>query len=303
MAAGATGIDYHTGGAVTSSGAAMRARQSDQSGGTDAGDLEDAWRTYGQTLTIRDVLPWDRVTDDLAAGRLVMLDVWHASMGGVCLAGSGNYGHTVAVAPERSDGDLLVSDPWCRPARWSRWPERYLRAGAEEWGRRVLETAGPAIDRPALRAVIRELFSRWTPQTPATGADAETGGGGSPVFYTVTQPGDADMSDLEVVDPDDVILDVAAGTRLLDPVTGAVRMTPSAGRTGVRSPYGGRTPGGTKTRAIVWTRPDPDPDLLLAVYASEAVNVRQESEAGGPADEAAVRAERDAEWIAHLTPP
>ena len=47
---------------------------------------------------------------------MVMLDVWHASTGGPCLSGSGAYGHTMIVAPERSGADWLTSDPWCKPA-------------------------------------------------------------------------------------------------------------------------------------------------------------------------------------------
>ena len=108
MAAVATGIDYHTAGAITSTGAEMRTRQSDQVGGTDSGDAAEAWATYGQDLAIRDGRTWADLVVDLDAGRAVQLDVWHATAGGPCLSGSGAYGHSMAVAPERSGSRLLV---------------------------------------------------------------------------------------------------------------------------------------------------------------------------------------------------
>src|SRR5262249_48255310 len=148
----ATGIAYDTAsdakpqGAKTSTGAKMRSYMTDQSGGTDSADAKQAWTVgYSETLTIRDGNVWSTVLDALTAGRLVHLDVWHAATApapGICLSGSGAYGHTIAVLPDCKDGSWLVADPWCNPPKWGRVPEANLKKGAEEWGRRVYQTAG-----------------------------------------------------------------------------------------------------------------------------------------------------------------
>jgi hypothetical protein len=192
MAAIATGIDFDTLGAITSTGAQMRARQPDQAGGTDSTDAYIAWRSYGRLLTIRDGLTFADVIADLRAGRLVHLDVWHASAGGPCMSGTGRYGHTLAVAPEHSTiGDRwLTADPWCLPARWQLWPTSRLRAGAQDWGARVsmvgLDSGGPD--------AARALMSRYKPGDEST--DTETGGfaDSGPVLYTVTSGGTGDMA-------------------------------------------------------------------------------------------------------------
>jgi hypothetical protein len=75
MAAVACGIDHHTKGSVLSTGAEMRSRQSDQTGGTDSGDASQAWATYGQDLLIRDGSTFDDLLDDLRDGRQVQIDV------------------------------------------------------------------------------------------------------------------------------------------------------------------------------------------------------------------------------------
>ena len=80
LASAACGIDYHSKGAILSNGAEMRARQSDQSGGTDSGDAAEAWASYGETLRIRDGATFADALYDLEAGRLVHLDVWAASL-------------------------------------------------------------------------------------------------------------------------------------------------------------------------------------------------------------------------------
>src|SRR5262245_4263269 len=94
MASIATGIDFQTKGATKSTGAEMRSRQSDQSGGTDSSDAREAWQSYNQSLTVRDGATFDNALADLKAGHFVHLDVWAASVRGVCLSGSGAYGHT-----------------------------------------------------------------------------------------------------------------------------------------------------------------------------------------------------------------
>ncbi len=172
MASVATGIDYHTLGAIVSTGAEMRSRQSDQVGGTDSGDAAKAWASYGQDLRIMDGSTFDDALADLDVGRCLQLDVWHAAAQGPCLSGSGAYGHTMAVAPERSGTRWLVADPWCSPARWTWWEESLLRAGAEKLGTQAYSaaTAGPRgvrnerelIERmrPAMRVLMTLLSAR-----------------------------------------------------------------------------------------------------------------------------------------------
>ena len=190
MAAGATGIDGHSNGAVVTTGASLRARQNDQSGGTGSDDLRVAWASYKYALSIPSGVTWASAVSDLAAGREVMLDVWHASAGGPCLSGSGAYGHTMIVHPERSGSDWLTSDPWCKPAKWQWWPAAKLQAGAEEWGRRVRRESGGTdpSDPDVLEQIVKRLMNRWRPDRPATGDDADTGGAaGGPIYYTRTR--------------------------------------------------------------------------------------------------------------------
>jgi hypothetical protein len=203
MASAATGIDYHTGGAEVSTGAKMRDYSGDPSGGTTSDDAERAWAAYDQELRIRDGHTWAEAEADLEDGRLVMLDIWAASAGGPCLSGSGAYGHTIAVAPERSaDGKWLVADPWCSPPKWKWWSASKLRAGAEEWGRRCgRSTAGlgygrdiRAVPRPVLLAVVKLLMTVWTPEHPAPAEleDEHDTGGSAAILFTTTRKREGD---------------------------------------------------------------------------------------------------------------
>ena len=199
MAAGATVIDFDTLGETTSTGAEMRARQGDQSGGTDSGDLSLAWHSYGETLRIRDGASWGDAMADLRAGRALVLDLWHAAAGGPCLSGSGQYGHSVAVAPEfHSDGErVLVADPWCSPAKWGWWPIEALEAGAETWGDQVFgrSTGGP------IGLLVRELMTRWRPGQEARPSDVLDTGGAGRVLYSTSDahPEEKDMPGLKLV--------------------------------------------------------------------------------------------------------
>jgi hypothetical protein len=199
MAAGATVIDYDTLGSVTSSGSAMRARQSDQSGGTDSGDLSQAWASYGESLGIRDGYAWSDAMADLRAGRAIVLDVWHAAAGGPCVSGSGAYGHSIAVAPEfHSDGDrVLTCDPWCSPARWDWWAIQKLEHGASVWADQVYgrSTGGP------IAGLVRELMTRWRPGREASPADVLDTGGAGRILYSRSAAHAAE------VDPMGLILD------------------------------------------------------------------------------------------------
>jgi hypothetical protein len=314
----ATGIDYETRGASSSSGKAMRGYMDDQSGGTSSSDARQAWsRGYSRSLTVRDGSTFDQLLADLRAGRLVHIDVWHASVGsaaGICLSGSGAYGHTMAVLPDCLDGAWLVADPWCNPPKWGRVTEAALRRGAEEWGSQVYGTALMAADYPSggpgprdprvlaiVERVARRLMTEAYPGGPAGALDfvPETGGG-QPVLFTVTAAIDPEVDmDVPVENSSPMLVDVPAGADILD-LDGSKRLENSGDRIGVYSPFASRTPGGTATRAIVWTRPNPDPDLLLAAYGNQLENVRPlETGAGGDVD--AALADRDAQWIDSLT--
>ena len=202
----ATGLDYQERGGKKSTGSKMRSYMDDQSGGTDAGDAAQAWqRGYSETLTVRDGYTFDNALQDLGKGSAVHLDVWHAAAGGPCLSGSGAYGHTMFVLPDQhSDGTKWrTSDPWCSPGRWDWWPESKLRAGAEEWGRRVYGAARAEDDWPTgggdprselrlfiLRRIVKRFMTRWHPGAPADEPwpypiDPETGGG-QPILFTRT---------------------------------------------------------------------------------------------------------------------
>ena len=210
MTAAAVGLDYETQGAKTSTGAAMRAAQSDQSGGTDSGDAREAWSAYGESLRIMDGHTFDEALADLADGRLVHLDVWAASCGEVCLSGSGAYGHTIAVAPEHHSDGLrwLVADPWCSPPSWSWTAEADLRRGAEGWGAEVygraaqepdypVDSSGPRDPRVLLivARIVRRAMTEAYPGHEGARRHPDTGGGG-PILYTTTSAHDDGGDDM-----------------------------------------------------------------------------------------------------------
>jgi hypothetical protein len=187
MASGATGIDYDTLGATVSTGSEMRRRSGDTAGGTTSDDIARAWRSYDQTITVRDGQTFDDLVRDLKAGRLVHIDVWHAAAEGPCLSGSGRYGHTMAIAPEQNaSGKWLVADPWCYPARWLWWDEAKLRRGAEVWAQQVRTQATSG--HTSLGEAVRYLMDRYRPDRPRfdeLDEVAETSGP-TTIFYTAT---------------------------------------------------------------------------------------------------------------------
>jgi hypothetical protein len=195
MAAVSTGIDFHTAGSILSTGAEMRSRQNDQTGGTDSGDAALAWSTYGQELTVRDGSTFDDALADLHAGRCIQLDVWAARCEGPCLSGSGAYGHSIAIAPERNGSRWLTADPWCSPASWIWWEEALLRKGAEELGAMTYTAATggrfwPRSERELIermRIALYALMTLYRPDQPASVDPPATGGGGR-IFYTTTRP-------------------------------------------------------------------------------------------------------------------
>ena len=194
MASIATGIDYHTLGKTTSTGAKMRSRQPDKAGGTDSSDAKLAWQSYGETLLVRDGSTWATALSDLKAGRMVHLDVWHATVGGPCLSGGGNYGHTMAVAPEQNGTRWLVADPWCSPGKWTWTEAAKLKAGAEKWGSQVFTEATrgrlpmPEAELIALmRFAARELMERYRPGREAIEDPEDTGGAAGRILFTITK--------------------------------------------------------------------------------------------------------------------
>jgi hypothetical protein len=320
MASIATGIAYETQNATTSTGSKMRSYSGDSSGGTSSSDAVHAWSTgYSRSLSVRDGGTFDGALSDLRAGRLVHLDVWHASVGsapGICLSGSGAYGHTIAVLPDCLDGAWLVADPWCSPPKWGRVPESQLRRGAEAWGAEAYGRAAEEPDWPTggapdprdplvlaiVRRIVDELLELWQPGDDRTGGilrhEPETGGG-QPVLFTVTAPltPEVDMIDIAVESAEPVLVDLPDGTTILE-LDGSKRLTSSGARTGVLSPFATRSAGGTAMRAIYWTR-TPDPDLLLGAYTNACQNIRPVS--SGSSDVDAALADRDAQWTDALT--
>ena len=205
MASVATGIDFETGGATTSSGATMRARCSDQSGGTDSGDAAESWASYGHELRVRDGATFGDALADLGAGRLVHLDVWQEACAGPCMSGTGKFGHTIAVAPERSGTRWLTADPWCSPPKWVWWDEALLRSGAETWGGQVYTaaTAGQrylpeSVLAALMRLAAKRLMSAFHPLAPAINAPPDTGGSGGRILFTTTRA----WSDPDAPSPD-----------------------------------------------------------------------------------------------------
>lgn len=214
MAAAATGLDYHTLGDKTSTGAKMREFSGDTSGGTNTDEIVRAWdRGYHEEAHDRDGHTFDKVLDDLWDGRLVMLQVWHRTVGGPCLSGDGTYGHGLAVAPEQrldEDGhrEWLVSDPWCKPPKWVWVDQSKLKAGAEEWATRCAREAvgGPGpypdirdIDKRVLRAAVERLFSRFNPNNPAPLKPPPEVGGGGGILFAATHAHTEEVADDVVI--------------------------------------------------------------------------------------------------------
>jgi hypothetical protein len=292
MASIATGLDFETFGSKTSTGAKMRSYTDDQTGGTDSGDARQSWqRGYSQDLRVRDGGTFDDVLADLRSGRLVHLDIWAQAAGGPCLSGSGAYGHTVAVAPEYSDGKWLVADPWCSPPKWVWWPEAKLRAGAEAWGAEVLNES---ITRGAapLAELVRRLMSRWFPghERPLSspGAPSETGGG---TIYFTTTAAHAEASDMAIstsglILTSDHAVTLPAGTHIY--------ATPTGGADEIGTASGQVDYFGSPAQGWKAVRVNPDGTGSRIAYTTTAATAWQKD----PSDPVAAR---DAEWIAALT--
>jgi len=260
MSAGAVAYAYdcHNAGdpdAAPWGGHLRHSGQPDMTGGTDLGDLSDAWSEYGgRELRIRSGAGWSAVVDAHDAGSAVVIQ------GEGSCPGSGTFdgSHACCIGPEtNSAGDWLWSDPvtsgwqWVTPGSIRSWAERLS----------------------------------------------------SSILFAVSQPGGADMADIPVVSVAPMLVDVREGVQLYDLGTMAPALRMPQDRTGIRSPFSSESPGGTRTWAIVYTRPEPDPDTMLCVYNADADNVRDDPAyaGGGGDDDESVRRQRDAEWVDALT--
>lgn len=115
MAAGATALDFATQGDLVKWGGDLRHRQGDLSGGTDLYDLQDAFRSYGVSLSIRSGAGWEALKDDRADGRYLVVQ----GQGNVPGSATFDGGHACCIAPETNgDGEWLWSDPLASGWQW-----------------------------------------------------------------------------------------------------------------------------------------------------------------------------------------
>ena len=225
MASIAMGIDFETAGGDTSTGAKMRSYTDDQSGGTDSGDARQSWdRGYDATLIVKDGGTFDQALDYLREYRAVHLDVWHASVGGPCMSGSGAYGHTMIVLPDYTSSGWAVGDPWCTDG-FHRVSESKLRAGAERWGSEVYgraieepdyPTGGPSPTDPRVllivSRIVKRLMSEAHPGYPYGKLRHPDTGGGS-ILFTITHPLEDQMMERPLYGGSGKLLTIPAGTK------------------------------------------------------------------------------------------
>jgi len=108
------------------------------------------------------------------------------------------------------------------------------------------------------------------------------------------------VADIPVLDTVPRVVDVNPGADLYDPGTTNKRIEASA-RAGVKSPGKTASPSGTAMYLINWTRPEPDPDLLLAVYGSQVTNVHNDPAYAGGDPTSNDLAVRQKQWDADAT--
>ena len=270
MAVAATHLDFRTNGAKLSTGAEMRKRQSDQSGGTDAYDAQRAWLTYAEPLVIRNGKYWADLLADRAAGRFVTLDVWYAEMPERCQT-NGAIAHTVGIAPEtNAAGEWLVSDPLCGAYRWLRPSD--LRRAAEAWGTRM--GIGKAINytTATLEGSNMETINTGGAVSSTKIAQAKKG---KPWFYND--------------ECTDKAADLTADANL--PYVGATKRGTRAVILHTGRPYEDKVARDT----VAYMKPD---DIVLV----DAPTPPDCPECPDCPDASEVIAARDAVWVAHLTP-
>ena len=144
MSAGADALACATGGEIAPWGGDLRHRQGDLSGGTDLYDLRDAWRAYGETLTIRSGAGWSAVV--AAHDRLEPIVI--QGSGQVPGAGDFTGGHACAISPEpHSAGSWLFGDPLATGWQWI--PPAQIRTWAEAWQGSIAFATGAAMSSSA----------------------------------------------------------------------------------------------------------------------------------------------------------
>lgn len=129
MTSGALALAYQQPrGSLAPWGGDLRHKQGDLSGGTDLYDVRDAWKAYGETLTIKSGAGWSAVKTAHNEGRAIVIQ----GTGNVPGSESFDGGHGCCIAPEtHSDGRWLFGDPlasgwqWVKPSDIEVWAERW----------------------------------------------------------------------------------------------------------------------------------------------------------------------------------
>ena len=269
MAVGATQLDYHTKGAKTTTGSKLRLYQDDQQGGTDADDLRRAWeRGYDETLVIRNGRYWDDLVADRAKGWFVGIDVWYATISDRCQTAA-SFGHTMGVAPETDErGWWLVSDPLCAGYKWM--DPATIRKAMEDWGRRILNTG---IAHP-------------------------------PIYYTTSVPEWSD-DDMDTINTSGYVSSkklarVKVGSAwYFDSKCAEKGNTFSTARA---IPFIGATQDATRAVLVSTGQPYEDKVARATIVYMRTADITLEDAPNPPTSCDDAVKQRDAEWIAHLTP-
>lgn len=190
MSSGAMALDFHTQGRVQMWGGQLRKLQSDQTGGTDIGDLKVAWSRLGYTLTDRRGKTWADLIVDLKSGRGVVLQGdYDVFTGGDTCQSSFDGDHAIYLNPEffESNTQIAVADPLCKG--FKRISAKALRAYAEKLGRRSFDTPAAGGGVRILYAVTRAWPVIPLPDTSTGGTDVglkfePQAGGDGRVVYT-----------------------------------------------------------------------------------------------------------------------
>lgn len=144
MASGAMALDFHTLGKVQKWGGELRKHQSDQTGGTDIGDLKQAWAYYGYTLVDRRGKDWNQLVADLKSGRGVVLQGDYEVLTGADSCQTSFDGdHAIYLNPQFYNGNLnvAVGDPLCKAFKQITMAN--LKKYAEKLGRATYGTTSP----------------------------------------------------------------------------------------------------------------------------------------------------------------
>lgn len=187
-AAGAMLLDRQTGGRIQTSGADLRARQADQSGGMSLDGLAAAWKTYGQALarvTLPTVLA---LRGAVGSGQGAILQGYYGSLPAAYRRqASANIDHALYIDRVVQNGNAgwwyWVMDPIGKAPYQGAWlPESAIRAfgwttGGQGWvGSAALSSRATAgNDQPVAGAVVSPNvadFLKLPASTPFTDAIA-----------------------------------------------------------------------------------------------------------------------------------